>query len=287
MNKVKFADGIEVVKTSRNVLTVYFSGVKSGWEKRMLFRADMHHDSVGCDRSLEKEHLLQAKDYNGLVLNFGDRFDAMQGKYDPRRMPSDLRPEYLVDNYLDEIVMDAARFDAPFAKYELLEVPGNHEKDILKNNGVDLTSNFVHRMNTDNAATMFTGCYGGYVKFMFDSGKSISKTLKYFHGASLAMSKALVNKQAAVYPDADIIVNGHAHDSWYVPVARERLTQRGEVVKDIQHQFRTSSYKNDYGDGGDGWWVERGGSPMPLGAVWVRFFFKNGRIETEIIQDVR
>lgn len=287
MNKFEFAENIHVTQTSRNVISVYFTGVKAGWEINILQRADAHHDSKFCDRKLEKEHLDEITEAKGLVFDFGDDYDVMQGKFDPRRALGEIRPEYVVDNYFDEIVIDNAEFLAPYAKRFVLMSKGNHENDVLKNNSIDLTSNTIHRLNSDHGGHVFQGCYGGYIRFMFDSGKSNSVIEKYFHGASLAMSKALVHKQAAIYPDADIIANGHAHDAWYVPVVREKLSQRGEVTRSIQHQFRTSTYKNDYGDGGDGWAVERGNPPSVLGAVWVKFYFKNGRIETDIRQLVR
>lgn len=287
MNKIKFNENIEIMQNSRNVITVYVNGISSGWELNTLFRSDEHFDSPYCNRQLLKNQMDKIKEDNGMIFSFGDLFDAMQGHYDPRRMNSELRPEYKVDNYLDEIVTDNARFHAPYAKNLVLVTPGNHEKSILKANGVDLTSNFAYRMNSDHGGHVLTGCYGGYIRFIFNSGRSQSLLVKYFHGHNLSFSRGQVDKQGSMYPDADIIVNGHAHDAWYVPVSRERMSERGVIYKDIQHHLRTSSYKDDYGDGGDGFAVENGHRPSPNGAALVKFCFDNHRVEVEITQKVK
>jgi hypothetical protein len=101
------------------------------------------------------------------------------------------------------------------------------------------------------------------------------------------MSRAVINKQGFMYADADIIVNGHGHDSWSVPVARERISERGIISRDIQYHVRTPSYQDNYRDGGDGWYVERGLMVKPLGALSMRFFYQSHRIEVEITQKVK
>lgn len=273
---------------SRNVLSVNFPYVHAGWEQYILLTSDRHHDSKWTDRELEIEHLQAAKARNAYVIDVGDVFDAMQGKYDKRRSYRDLRPEYTVENYLDEIVKDAAEFYSPFADNFLVIARGNHEQSILKNNGVDLTSNLVHRLNSDNKANVQAGYYGGWVKFHFQIGgtQRVSKNLKYFHGAGgggpVTRGVIQTNRQAVYLPDADIVVNGHTHDSWHVPIQRERISDKGTIYQDMQHHIRTASYKDEYRDGGDGWHVETWKPPKPIGSCWLRFYY-----ETVTREDVR
>lgn len=285
-----------VQHTSGNVLTVTFPYVHSGWEQWILLSSDRHHDSKSADRELEIEHLEKAKERNAYVIDVGDIFDAMQGKFDPRRSYGDLRPEYKLDNYLDEIVADAAKFYGPYAERFLVMGRGNHESAILKNNSVDLISNLVHRLNSDYAGTVQAGGYGGWVKFMFKiSGtQSVSKNLKYFHGAGGGgpVTRGVIqsNRQAVYLPDADIVVNGHTHDAWYVPIQRERISEQGVVSQDIQHHIRTTSYKDEYKQGAGGWHVETWKPPKPIGAAWLRFSWEPGRhasIRIEVNQDLR
>lgn len=285
-----------VQHTSGNVLTVTFPYVHSGWEQWILLSSDRHHGSKSADRDLEIEHLEKAKERNAYVIDVGDIFDAMQGKFDPRRSYGDLRPEYKLDNYLDEIVADAAKFYGPYAERFLVMGRGNHESAILKNNSVDLISNLVHRLNSDYAGTVQAGGYGGWVKFMFKiSGtQSISKNLKYFHGAGGGgpVTRGVIqsNRQAVYLPDADVVVNGHTHDAWYVPIQRERISEQGVVSQDIQHHIRTTSYKDEYKQGAGGWHVETWKPPKPIGAAWLRFSYESGRhasIRIEVNQDLR
>jgi hypothetical protein len=289
MDKHNFTDNVKIEQTSRNVITVYVKGITSGWEMHNLLSADRHHDSKYCDRNLEKEHLDDIKDKNGLVWDFGDLFDACNGRYDPRRSYNDLRPEYVCDNYLDAIVADAAKFYSPYANNFGMIGRGNHESSILYNAGIDISSNLIHRLNSDYNGHVFSGLYGGYIRFVFNSGKSQTLVLKYFHGEGTgqSMSRATINKQGFMYADADIIVNGHGHDSWSVPVARERISERGVISRDIQHHVRTPSYQDNYRDGGDGWYVEKGLMVKPLGALAMRFFYRSHRVEVEITQKVK
>jgi len=46
----------------------------------------------------------------------GDWFDAMQGKFDPRRNMDELRPEYRTEKYFDVVVESSAEFLKPYAK---------------------------------------------------------------------------------------------------------------------------------------------------------------------------
>lgn len=285
---------------SRNVLGVRFPYVHDGWEQYILLTSDRHHDSKWTDRELEIEHLEMVKKRNAYVIDVGDVFDAMQGKYDPRRSYRDLRPEYSVENYLDEIVDDAAKFYKPYADRFLVIARGNHEQSVLKNNGVDLISNLTHRLNTSAGTHIQAGFYGGWVKFFFNIGTHrLSKNLKYFHGAGgggpVTRGVIQTNRQAVYLPDADIVVNGHTHDAWHVPIQRERLSDRGLIYQDTQHHIRTTSYKDEYRDGGDGWHVETWKPPKPIGACWMRFFYegvprgerKRGNIKVEVTQALR
>ncbi len=81
------------------------------------------------------------------------------------------------------------------------------------------------------------------------------------------------NRQAVYLPDADIVVNGHTHDAYILPIARERLSNRNVVHQDYIWFIRTPGYKNDYGNGESGWHVESGMPPKPSGGVWLRLFY--------------
>lgn len=291
--KHKLARGVSVAHPSANVCTVWFDNVSKEWEQWILLTSDRHHDSKWCDRELEQRHLEEVVKRNGYIVDVGDFFDMMQGRYDPRRTYRDLRPEYARETYLDEIVADAAKFFRPYASRFLVIARGNHDQTVLKNSGTDVISNLVHSLNRDHGGNIQTGGYGGWVVFKCTVNKTtrVAVRLKYFHGAGgggpVTRGVIQTNRQAVFLPDADIVVNGHTHDSWHVPIARERISALDVIGRDIQHHIRTATYKDEYREGADGWHVETGKPPKPIGAVWLRLFYARNSVEFEFVQDVK
>jgi predicted phosphodiesterase len=291
LNKIQINDKVSVVHNSRNVCSVYFSA-HPGFEQWILLTSDRHHDSVYCDRELELEHLEKAKQRKALIIDAGDVFDVMQGKFDPRRNYDELRPEYKAGNMLDLIVDDTAKFLGPYASQFIVIGRGNHDQKVLQNSGTDMVSNLVYSLNRDYGGKIQVGGYGGWVRFMFNiQTQCLSKKLKYHHGAGgggpVTRGVIQTNRQAVYLPDADIVMNGHTHDSFIVPIARERLTELGEVKQDIQYHIRTTTYKNEYRDGALGWHVETWKPPKPLGAVWLRFYYEKKDIKMDFVPDVK
>lgn len=93
------------------------------------------------------------------------------------------------------------------------------------------------------------------------------------------------NRMAVYLPDADIICTGHTHDSWTVPIARDRLSEQGVQYRDEQIHIRTPGYKDEYADGHGGFHIEGGRPPKPIGAEWLRFFVSQG--ENVCVEQVR
>ena len=291
IKKIRISDKVSVTHNSRNVCSVYMD-VRAGWEQWFLLSSDRHHDSRWCDRDLEIVHLEKARKRNALIIDGGDFFDVMQGKFDPRRNYDDLRDEYKASNMLDLIVADAAKFFGKYAKQFIMIGRGNHDQAILKNNGTDLISNLVYAMNTANKTSIQVGGYGGWVRFIFaiQGTQRQSIKMKYYHGAGgggpVTRGVIQTNRQAVYLPDANIVMNGHTHDSWVVPIARERLTEAGVVTQDIQYHVRTTTYKNEYRDGGDGWHVETWKPPKPIGATWLHFYLESQQVKFDLTPEV-
>lgn len=290
--------------TSGAVTTMNIDGIAAGWEQWALLMSDNHHDSIYCERGLEKEHLDEAKRRNALIFIIGDYFDAMQGRFDPRRSMDELRPEYRRADYYDFVVMDSVKFLAPYAENLAMICPGNHELAVLKNANTNLTDRLVYALRTKHGSKVIHGGYGGWLRFVL-AGQSIqgfTYKLKYFHGAGgeapVTRGTIQTNRQAVYLPDANIVVNGHSHNVYHVPIARERVSQNGKLYMDIQHHIRIPGYKNAYGNGKSGWEVTRGGVPKPVGCVWMRMWFdytgtekerehNGGSVKLQFIPDVR
>lgn len=287
-----------ITKTQANVITVKLEDVGLNWEQWVLVTSDRHHDSIYSDKSLAKKHLEMAKERNALVVDIGDFFDAMQGKYDPRKNYSELDPKYLKMmakeriGYLDAIVKDAVEFYKPYANSILMLGKGNHETAILNHNDVDLTSNLVYGLNTASGSNIQMGSYAGWIKFYFVIYKTQRQTIniKYHHGygGGGAVTKGVIqaNRQAVYLPDADIIINGHIHESWILSNKRERISDKGVTHQDYQHHVRTGTYKDDYNDGSESWAVLKGMPPKPKGAMWIRFYLSGKNVLTSITQEL-
>ncbi len=276
-----------------NVLTVRIDGIKAGWTQRFMLVSDQHHDSPLCDRKLEKNHLEEAKRDRAGILMVGDVFDAMQGRKDPRASYDQLDPALKVTNYFDAVVDYNAQFYAPYADNILMIGKGNHESSVQNHHNISLIDNLVYRLNKETGSRISVGGYGGWVKFLFtiDTTKRYSLNLKYFHGSGgdAPVTRGVIQtaRQAVYLPDADIVVNGHSHNEYAVPIQRERISQAGKVYSDTQWHIRTPGYKNDYGDGSSGWAVESGMPPKPLGCVWLDMYRDGDRIRVKAVQDVR
>lgn len=266
-----------VEQKSRNVHQVVMQGDSASWEQWFLLTGDRHLDSADSDHAMQVKHLRQAQERDAGVIDVGDVLDAMQGRSDPRRMKGVGRPDSaIVANYLDRIVVDAAEMLAPYARRFVVIGRGNHEQSILRHCETDLTERLCERISLLSGSKVHSGGYGGWVRFVvrWSTKGGLCLNLKYFHGSGggglMSHGTLATRRMASWTPDADVLVSGHTHDQWLVTLSRERLGASGRVYLDEQHHVRTPSYKDEYVDGYDGWHVERGAPPKPIGAWWMR-----------------
>jgi hypothetical protein len=275
-------ENFTVTAKSRNIHVVNWAAPNPAkWEGWVLLRGDAHHDNPHSDHAMERKHLMECADRDGLWLDVGDLFCAMGGKWDPRGAKhGTTRPEHAMANdYTDSLVRHAADFYSPWADRCVVLGRGNHEQSILKRHETDLTERLAQSMRDRTGQAVTAGGYGGWVKFVLWSGKHsrCCFDLKYFHGSGgggiMSFDTLRVRRQASYLPDADVIVCGHVHEAWHLAIGRERLrSQNGDyrVELDEQHHVRTGTYKDEYGDGYSGYHVEKGGPPKAIGAVWMR-----------------
>ena len=266
---------------SRNVHNIKINMHGVGAEQWVLLQTDAHWDNPKCDREKLKEHLDLALERNAPVIDAGDWFCAMQGKYDKRSSKKDLRPEHATGSYLDALVDTSAEWLRPYAKLLTVRGEGNHESAIQKNHETDLTGRLCEQLRLMGSPAQ-RGGYSGYVKFQISTGGR-NKTLKlwYFHGAGgggpVTRGVIQTNRQAVYVADADFVFTGHTHDSWQLPIQRIRLNSADKIEHVRQTHIKAGGYKEEFRDGNGGWHVERGGPPKPVGAYWLRFYFPKGK----------
>lgn len=231
--------------------------------------SDVHFDSVYCNRDRFFRDLDIAVERECNILIIGDLCDAMNGRFDPRRDMSHLRPEYRRDDYYDFIVDDTAEKLEKYAEHILMISDGNHEASVIKNANTDLIGRITKKLSLKSK--VLKGGYGGMI---LAKDKNHTTPIKYFHGsggeAPVTRGAIQTSRQAVFLPDAQIVLNGHSHHAYWMPIVRERVSLEGTHFFDMQHHIRTPGYLMSYGDGSHGWEVTRGGVPKPTGSFIIR-----------------
>lgn len=280
---------------SRNVhrLSLTLDDTKDeGW---VLLQSDVHWDSPHCDRDKLKRHLDLALKRNAPVLDFGDFFDVMQGPGDRRGAKSELRSELKHNNYFDKVIQQASEYLHPYRHLLAVRGKGNHETSVTKFYATDLTERLVERLRVAGSTSIHLGGYSGYVRIQVMASKRSNAMngwkLHYHHGAGgggpVTRGVIQTNRQAVYLADADIVVNGHTHDSFYVPIQRVQLNAQNVIEHTRQSHIRCAGYKEEYGDGAGGWHIEKWGPPKPTGAYWLRFHVSDshaGTVDYEVIE---
>lgn len=267
-----------VERTAHNTVTVRHDAVIAGWEQWYLLRSDAHYDNPHCDRKLFLHHMNQARERQAGIIDIGDLFCLMGGKYDPRSDKSGVRPEYQVTDYLGAVEDDMVRVHEPFANLFVVAADGNHNTSVLRRHEYDILGRFCRRLNIER------GGYSGFVKFRFsgNNGGRTTRTLYWHHGMSGGVvTKGVLNalRVAAYTPDADIVAYGHIHERWLFPVERQRVTDSGREYFDTQYHVQCPTYKQEFVHGG--YHDEKARPPKPLGAWWMRFYYnprKHGNV---------
>jgi hypothetical protein len=262
-----------MIKHSKNVHELQLEGI----EVKIAMLSDLHWDNPHCDRDMLKRHLDYCLAENIPVMINGDMFCLMQGRGDNRRNKSDIRPEHNNARYLDSIVETAVEWFLPYAHIIKLIGYGNHETAIIKFQETDILQRFVDLLNYKAGSNIHTGGYGGWLVVRQSSNKnnttSFSTKIKYFHGSGGGgiVTKGAINLTRALetYEGFDVFSMGHIHENSCRNDVRDTLEQHpnsGYTLKQKQlHLMLTGTYKEEYGDGSQGWHVERGAPIKPLG----------------------
>lgn len=237
--------------------------------------SDVHFDNPKCNRQLFFKHLDEVKKRNAMWLCFGDFFDLMGGKYDPRRAKSDIRAEYNKNNYLDLVIDDAYEQLLPYAENLLLFSDGNHETSITRSLETNPLARLVKAMQ-HHAPQLQHGFYQGFLRFKFEynldkGGGSVKKRILFWHhgkfGGVVSKGTQGVARYGLIAPVADIVVSGHTHDEWIVSQPRYCLKDNGEVKVEKQYHVKTATYKEEF-EVSSGWAVENIVMPKNVGGFW-------------------
>lgn len=257
-----------------NKLTYEFIFSKED-EFNYVLMSDIHVDNPKCDRDYFFSHLDKAKKKKAKVFIFGDLFCFMQGKYDPRRSKSDIRPEHNKANYIDAVIDDTVDILKPYADTIVFVSEGNHETAILKNLETDVLERFVSKYNQVTGANVLKGSYRGWVilKKEYAENKCTPYRIYYHHGygGGGEMTKGVLqhSRMNMHIEGADAIVMGHVHESYILNTKTEYFDSSPnsqEPKSRLIYNIRTACYKEEFVE--NGFHIEKGRPPKPIGCVY-------------------
>lgn len=257
----------------------------------VYFLGDLHLDNPKTDRAGLKRVLDEAAANNAAVLLLGDVFDAMQSAGDKRGSKVDLAAKYVGrEDYLMAMVEDVAEFLSPYAPNIVLLLQGNHESSAAKHHGVHLEQALAYELRKTGSSVVAPG-YQSYCAFRFrwtDVG-SVDATVPFWvsHGSGGGgpVTKGVIQAQrrAVTYPDAQFIVSGHVHNSYFVAHEQHRLNPSLKTYDTEQEHYVVGAWKNEHALA-KGWWVERGGNPRLPSAWRAAFYRAPGRKNAKVIR---
>jgi len=259
---------IEKINSMTTVVNVTLNKGEHSFD---IFSSPDHHwDNPKCDRDLLKEHLEVAKKREAVIVMPGDTFCVMQGKYDPRRSKSDIRPEHNVSSYIDAVVDDAVKWYTPY-KQNMIIGEGNHESAILKN----LETNILERFAGGLGGIPVMG-YHGWIIFRINYQGSYRGLIKYYfhhgYGGGGPVTRGAINMSRYMMhvEGADIISAGHIHEKSNSEVMTHYFDHNGMSMEAKSRSIlllQASTYKQEYTKGS--FHIEKGRPPKPLGGNFV------------------
>ena len=268
-----------LVKPNGNVLRVKMTHTGAGWKQWFLKLADVHFDSVFCNRVLLKALLDEAVEAEAPIAIYGDLLDVMQGKTDKRSDTGEMRKEYVGvpgTKYLDAVEEDTTEFFRPYIEWLLMISEGNHDNAAAAHNETNILKRICQSLRVPHMR------YSGWIKYQFkkDTGGHKSVRHEYFHHGSggdspVTLGMIGTNRRQVSYV-ADIYCSGHNHNEFKATVPYAYVTPSAlEVVVEAMH-LNIPSLKDEW-SAHSGFHTETGKPPKPIGGCWM-FFQKHPRV---------
>lgn len=277
-----------VIQTDDNAAIVSMEGIKTGWEQSFLLRSDTHGDNPHSNTLMELRHLKEAKKIGAGIIDTGDMFDAMQGKSDRRSSKSDLKEVLKKSDYLNQLVEHHAARYKPYVDNWVSLGYGNHETSVINNVEYDLIKGLARELELMTGVKIPVLGYTGFIVFRFKSNNTRFRKILWYthgHGGGAPVTKGMIqaNRQQVLIDGVDILMSGHDHNSWVDDFCKIQVSNTGKIERKDMLYVKIPSYKDAWGTGKNGWDVEKG-SPKPIGAYWLKFYYKHEQIKMQIIK---
>jgi len=264
-----------IARTDTQVIELDIEYEHKGDEFTVLLQSDIHFDHPKCDRKLYFNHLDEAVKRKAGIFCAGDFLCLMQGRNDRRSSKDSIRKEHNKGDYFDAVTSDSATQIAEYAKHFIAFSDGNHETAVVKNVETNPLSRMVLDLNANHGGKIEHLPYQCFVifKFRWKGGGSVRRCIMAVHhgkwGGVVSKGVQGAARYSAIYPQADIVLSGHTHDYWVLPVTMYDINQSGKVKLRNQYHVKTGTYKNEFKDG-SGFAVEKIVVPKPMGSWWMK-----------------
>lgn len=264
---------MKITKLSKNYHRYEIQGDGLKYQTNIYFTGDWHWDNAKTDINPIKAMLDDCKAKDGVMIINGDTMCLMQGKYDPRKNKNAIRPEHNNDNYIMSVIDDLVEFLTPYANNILQINQGNHETSVSARMELDVLELLVGKLNAKCGTNIQLGAYVGYIQLAFyNNHKSSGRVcnIAYNHGqggSTVTKGTAIIQKMAALFPDADIVLTSHDHNNWIVKHQQYALnTNKKKLENKTQWHLKPATYKEEYING-SGWAVEKILSIKSIGSI--------------------
>lgn len=237
---------------------------------QLFIASDIHIDSALCDQMLFRRHLDRAKEIGAYIIILGDIIDIMQWKGDKRANKAELLPELLDSRggYLNKIIERTVEFFMPYKENLLLFTYGNHETYHINKLELDILRIIASELDC------LLGGYEGYISILYEdkNSHSMNKRIFYTHGATNSNAPmtmgVLTHKRMDIWVrDADIILTGHLHKTFYYEETVMYLSRNNQRnYKTVLH-LQLPTYKKREAFVGYG--IQRSMSPPAIGSYLI------------------
>lgn len=266
---------MEITKNVKTNDSVFVSTLKTNkGEKNIVWVSDIHGDSTHSNHKFLDKIIHK---YPGCLLIIGgDHLDVMQNFGDKRASKSSLDVRFKEDDYLNEIIDFNVERWGKYAKRIIAFFVGNHEMTQVKFHGIDLTREIVKNLNQKYDANILCGDVAGWLKLRFDDGgRYFTKNIYFAHrpisGGSRSKGMLSVDIIKGQYPDADIFISEHIHNTWMKPERVERLSNEGTLRYDTKWVLQMPTLKDEYIGRKRGYVHDRNFGANPIGLIVLQF----------------
>lgn len=230
---------------------------------KIYMLSDVHFGHPQTDLSLLISHLEQAKQEGALIIDNGDFFDMRQSQ---TRSSIHKNNNH---NFYEKVVDKAVDLLKPYAKNIIAMGWGDQEMKVHSRSKMDLTYSLMKKLRYEGSRGFsFKNEWWVYLIFNGQHHKEVLRIrMTHNSGGNSAMvsrGTVTINRLAAHLADVDIVINGHNHQAYIVPIARQQPKPDGSLQRKLVYFVRVPGYQRNSLQSDP---ESKNGLPHPLGCA--------------------